>query len=205
MRIKIINYHLLLVTIVFYSCNPAKFIIDDYTSPELKKEVIRTIALPGIIGDELNPGEKKVIEQKFLSETKLKYKDVAFFESGNYLNETKEPDFKETWTVFWDKYLNANIVDAVALYDVSEIIKTNAILQIALIDVEKIFGEHRKTVGQTTVKLKLGLFSLKSGKLLWEATVSGTQANAHSDQVIPKVIEAVNVAVTNIVDKLPFE
>ena len=51
----------------------------------------------------------------------------------------------------------------------------------------------------------MGLFSLKTGTLLWSATVSGTQANAHSDQMIPKTIEAINVAITEVAEKLPFE
>ena len=202
---RIINYTLISVFIIFYSCSPTASSVKDYTTPEFQKEITRTVTLLDIISDELNFEEKEQIKEKLLYEIKLRYKNVAFYEPGKYINEKNESSFNNLWNPFWKKYLNTGVVDPVALFEVSEFIKSNAVLQAEVLDVEKIFGEHRQTIGQTTAKLKLGLFSLKSGKLLWEATVTGTQKNAHSDQTVPAAIEAVNIAVTNLIDKFPFD
>lgn len=192
----------LLIIQMSFSCTPTKFHIKEFTSPEFKKEVIRTVAVFDVKGDELSKFDKRQITDMFFS--KIKYNEVALFDYSDFYNEENNESYLSSWDIFWNNYLNSKEVDAVTLFEISEKIKTNAVLQIAVVDVEKIFGQHRKTIGQTTANLKLALFSLKSGKLLWEADVTGTQANVHSDQVIPKLIEAVNVAIINIADKLPF-
>lgn len=206
MKMRILPYLLLLAAaIAILSCSPTKSTIKVYTSPEFGKEVTRTVTIMNLISGDLDYSQKVEIKEKLLREIKQRYKNVVFYDPEKYIDGDNEVEFYNLWNKYWKKYINTGKVDAVALFDASEYIKSNAIMQAEVVDVEKVYGEHRKKVGQTTAKLKVSLFSLKSGMLLWEANVSGTQKNAHSDQLIPSAFEAVNVAVTNLVDDFPFE
>ena len=196
---------LLFTLLVSYSCSTTKSSVEEkYISPDLNKEVVRTIAVSEIFGEYLFGDEKERALNKFIARIKDRYQNIAFSKTEEYFDSSNKDSYKNILSNFWNNYLKKDVIDEVGLFDLSEIVKTNAILQTEVIDVNKTFGEHRKTIAATKVKLRMALFSLKSGKLLWETTVYGTQENAHSDQLVPKTIEAVNVALTEVADELPF-
>lgn len=202
---KIFYKYLVVVVIAFSSCSPTKSTFNNFTAPELKLEVIRTVALMKLNAEYLSGAEITSADKRFQKEIETKIKDIKFFDPETSSKTMKENNVEKVWDDFWNLYLSTGTIDETKLFDIAEVLKVNAVLQGQVVEVEKVYGEHRKTIGQTTAKMKYALFSLKSGKLLWEATVTGTQENAHSDQPVPKVLEAVDVAILNLVNELPFE
>lgn len=194
----------LLIVFIVAACSPTKSTIKEYTAPEFKLEAIRTVGLIKHNAEYLTENEIVAADEKLFKEIQKRFKDIKFYDAVSVSNKLKVYNMENVWEGFWKNYMSTGSVDETLLFDMAEVLKVNAVLHGEVMEVNKIYGEHRKTIGQTSAKIKYALFSLKSGKLLWEATVTGIQENAHSDQPVPKAIEAVNIAITDVINNLPF-
>lgn len=203
-KTKIFTSIFLLLIFIAFACSSSNSSIKEFTAPEFKLMTIRTVALIKLDAEYLSEKEIAAADEKFFKEIQTRFKDIKFYDAVSVSNTLKEKNMENVWNEFWDNYISTGNADETLLFDLAEVLKVNAVLHGEVIEVNKIYGEHRKTIGQTSAKIKYALFSLKSGKLLWEATITGTQENAHSDQPVPKAIEAVNIAITDVINNIPF-
>ena len=107
--------------------------------------------------------------------------------------------------VMWNDYVETGVINKEVLLDIRKETKINTILFGQVLSVQKTFGKHRAQIGESTAEVKFTIFSTITGNVIWEAVCSGTQGNAHSDQPVPSTIEAVEVALDEIMHNLPFK
>lgn len=101
--------------------------------------------------------------------------------------------------------MEQGIIDDGTLHKIGHVLKVNTVIQGEVIDIKRKFPKYRKVIGETTATVKYSIFSTTQGKLLWEATCSRVEKNAHSEQLIPPAIDAIEIAFDEIIDNLPFD
>lgn len=112
-------------------------------------------------------------------------------------------DLLEKWQSCWEGYLKHKKIDTNILKEICNKMGVTSILQFAVTDVRKTKSAHRKTIAETEAEIWYTLF-FNDGEILIVGKSVASQANAWSGQLQPKPIEAIEPAVDDILDKIPF-
>ncbi|OGU55190.1 MAG: hypothetical protein A2V66_00540 [Ignavibacteria bacterium RBG_13_36_8] len=201
MNKKILSATFGIIFLLIYSCAPSELTINYLVDPKISNEKISTIALMPLIDNYLTDEERMDIDERFFDLLENNYRVLDTEQSIELL---KQNDLLEDWKIFWNNYLTNQHIDKNLLLTIGKRIKIDAIVQGNVLDISKQLPVHRKIIGETSAKLKYSIFSTTSGKLLWEANSFSKQINAHTDQATPMAMEALDIALDEIMDNFPY-
>jgi len=202
MRVKFLI--LLLIVILLTGCSITKSTINISKNYEFNNKLFHYVALMPTKETIIDNETIELIDDEIYDCISSGYYNATVF-SQNHINaKINKAKLNADWEIFWNDYLETGFINTTFLDFLGKTLKVDLILQCEVIDIKKTFGIHRKVIGETTAQIKLTMFSTKSGAVIWEAISLGTQGNAHSDQSVPASIEAVEVALDELLDNLPF-
>jgi len=150
MLAKTITGYIIITIFALSACSQTKTTINNFTAPEFKLEATRTVALIKLDAEYLSEDEIAIADAKFLKEIETRFKDIKFYDAASVSKTLKEKNIGNVWDSFWKNYISTNNVDETLLFDLAEELKVNAVLHGQVIEVNKVYGEHRKTIGETT-------------------------------------------------------
>lgn len=177
----------------------------DYNFYALPKDMHRlNIAVMPIIPKELSESEIEEINEE-ITDALLTYSTVKKVIPPEVTTEILlNKDLLNEWQNCWHNYITKEKLDSELLKQIGDELNVNAVIQFEIIDIKKIRPVHRQVIGGTTAEVKYKLFSTTNCYILSEATAVATQKNAWSGQMTPRPIEAIEAAIEEIIENLPF-
>lgn len=179
------------------------FIARELTESEIEdvlEEIVDNLSYKGLLKKIVIPSETSIIQKK---NEEMRGNSLAFYIPSRILYKEIDKDLLEKWKLNWEGYLKHKKTDINVIKEICSKMGVTSILQFAVTDVRKTKSAHRKTIAETEAEIWYTLF-FNDGEILIVGKSVASQANAWSGQMQPKPIEAIEPAIKDILDKIPF-
>lgn len=179
------------------------FMAQELTESEIEdilEEIVDNLSYKGLLKKIILASETEIIKKK---NDEMRGNSLAYYIPSRIMYKEIDNDLLEKWQSCWEGYLKHKKIDTNILKEICDKMGVTSILQFAVTDVRKTKSAHRKTIAETEAEIWYTLF-FNDGEILLVGKSIGSQANAWSGQLQPKPIEAIEPAVDDILDKIPF-
>lgn len=186
------------------SCASQKATISNYVDPALSSELINSIAVFPMRNARFAPNEAREINQRFAITIHTRNPEIKIFTDDKIVEILNDQNLSDEWSTFIDNYISSGVIDANVLSQIGNALSVDAIIQSEIDNIFQMDGSIGENTGTTKVTIRYFMMSVRSGKMLWEASSEGVAKTATTLEEAPSIIDAVNVALSKIIEKLPF-
>ncbi len=186
------------------SCASQKASISNYVDPAYSSESINSLAVFPMRNARFAPNEAREISRKFAATINAKNPEIKTLTDDRIVELLNDKNLSDEWSAFIDNYISSGVIDANVLSRIGNALSVNAIIQGEIDNVFKMDGSVGESKGTTKVTIRYFMMSVRSGKILWEASSEGVAKTATALEEAPPIIDAVNVALDKIIEKLPL-
>lgn len=202
---KILKIGILLSLPFYFACSAVvkDASIHIYRDPTFSQGYVTSIAILPIESDSLKTHEIQRIERKIfkaINEKNPRLNILSAAEVGRILSKR---DLYKDWDQFIENYLMYGRPDARMLSRIASSLKVKAIVHTGIEDIYRQDGQYRVRTAIARVHVKLSIFDLISGRLIWEGSSEGIEENELTFEVAPPLNGAVNIALETILANFP--
>lgn len=198
------NLPLALLAIATVGCSTWKATINSYTDPAYKAGDLKKIAVFPIRNAKFAPADAQELDRKVVLEVRRRNTIIEMLGPSEAVKAINDKGLANEWAVFLGNYVSSGIPDANFLKQIGKALGVDSILQGEIVRVHAEDGDGWMRHGNTRVTVRYTMLSTATGKMLWEASSDGIRRNAGASGEAPPIIEAVDLAITKILEVLPL-
>lgn len=204
MRTIITPVILVLMLLIISSCAPTPITINCYQDNQFNFNQRYSIAVMPVSNQWLLPDEVEDINEDIFDRIAESGYATYLTDPSGTIELFGQNELLNMWDQFWLNYIATGSYGKKVLREIRRKTKIDLIVQGKVTTVERTRAVYRQSPGSTTAVLKISIFSTELAKLVWEANCKVTVWNAHSLQMQPLPIEAIDIAFDEIMDMFPY-